>query len=66
MGSVLGLGMCLSAMCKDGKPDTKVRLCRLQEQLCGSLQQVDTENTVYEVKIHHLISLHLYFVTYLC
>ena len=49
LGSILGLGVCVSAMCADGKMDSKVHVRSIREQLSAAQDMCDVTESTYEV-----------------
>ncbi len=54
LGAVLGVGVCLTAMCVDGKTDTRVHVTTTQAKLAQALEIADTTDNVYQVGLHIL------------
>lgn len=48
-GSVLGLGLALSALCEDGKPESRERAATSLNKLFSHLKDLDTSSNIFQV-----------------
>ena len=49
LGSLLGLAVCLAAMCREGRTDTKAHVASMHEQLMVAIEMADPQDPVFDV-----------------
>ncbi|XP_050400636.1 focadhesin isoform X2 [Patella vulgata] len=47
-GALLGLGLCISGLCQDGKTDSRVHVINIQEKLMTLCKSTDTDDKSYQ------------------